>query len=184
MSLSGLRRALEPGAARGGSTIVVSEAGAYRVILGAADSWDVDELLGAAERAAATLDPERRIELLAEALDVYRGLLCPEWPYAEWSRALREECERAQSSVRAALADSLLQAGHPREGITHFEALLAADPERESWHRGLMRCHFEAGDRALALRQFHTCRSVLRQSQGIEPSPETRSLYMELLQRG
>jgi DNA-binding SARP family transcriptional activator len=85
--------------------------------------------------------------------------------------------------VRAALAESLLQIGRPRDGIAHFEALLAVDPERESWHRGLMRCYFEAGDRALALRQFHACRSVLRQSQGTEPSPETHSLYLELLQR-
>jgi DNA-binding SARP family transcriptional activator len=76
-----------------------------------------------------------------------------------------------------------VQVGRPQEALAHFEALLAADPEDEDWQRGVMRCHFEAGDRALALRQFLTSRSVLRQSQGIEPSPETEALYLELLKR-
>ncbi len=149
------------------------------MVIGEEDSWDVDELLAAAGRAATTIEPSERLDLLAPALDLYRGPLYPEWPYADWSTALREECEQAHVAVRAALAEALVQVGP----LAHFEALLAADPEHEGWHRGVMRCHFEAGDRALALRQFHTCRSVLRQSEGIEPSPETEALYLELLKR-
>lgn len=184
VTLQALRHALEPERAPGNrSALIVSQSAAYRVVLGEEDTWDVDELLEAAGRAIATIEPEERLALLAPALDLYRGPLYPEWPYADWSRTLREECEQAHVSVRAALADTLVQVGRPKEAITHFEALLAADPEQEAWHRGVMRCHFEAGDRALALRQFHTCRSVLRQSQGIEPSPETESLYLELLKR-
>jgi DNA-binding SARP family transcriptional activator len=63
----------------------------------------------------------------------------------------------------------------------HFSVLADEEPEQEGWHRGIMRCHSAAGERALALRQFHTCRSVLRQSRGVEPSPETQALYIELL---
>ena len=184
VALSALRHALEPERAPGSrSALIVSQSASYRVALGEGDTWDVDELLEAAGRAAAAIEPGERLDLLAPALDLYRGPLFPEWPYADWSKALRDECEQAHVSVRAALADALLQVGRPHEAITHFETLLTADPEHEGWHRGLMRCHFEAGDRALALRQFHTCRSVLRQSQGIEPSPETDSLYLELLKR-
>ena len=36
----------------------------------------------------------------------------------------------------------------------------------------------------LALRQFHACRSVLRQTQGVDPGPETEALYLELLAGG
>ena len=61
---------------------------------------------------------------------------------------------------------------------------MEADPENEEWHRGLMRCHARAGDMPLALRQFHACRSVLRQTQGVDPGPETEALYLELLAGG
>ena len=44
-----------------------------------------------------------------------------------------------------------------------------------------MRAHVAIGDRALALRQFHRCRALLRQRLGTEPSPETRALFASLL---
>ena len=40
---------------------------------------------------------------------------------------------------------------------------------------------FEGGEAALALRQYHACRAVLRRELGIEPSPVTRQLYTEIL---
>ena len=55
------------------------------------------------------------------------------------------------------------------------------EPERESWHRALMRLYARSGDRALALRQYHACRALLRRDLGIEPGPGTRALYEEIL---
>jgi DNA-binding SARP family transcriptional activator len=59
--------------------------------------------------------------------------------------------------------------------------LLALEPEREEWHRALMLAYRASGERALALRQFHACRSVLRRELGVEPSPETQELYRRVL---
>jgi DNA-binding SARP family transcriptional activator len=67
--------------------------------------------------------------------------------------------------------------------MAHFEALVEADPEGEAGHRGMMRSHADAGRMPVALRQFHACRSILRQTQGVDPSPETQALYLELLGR-
>jgi magnesium transporter len=185
VALSGLSRALEPDLQPGArSTIIDSEAGAYRIALTAADRWDAPDLLAAAGRAATTADLEQRIELLSRALDSYRGPLFPEWPYADWSGELRLQCERAHRSVLAAAAETLLELGRAGEALGHFESLLTGDPECERWHRGMMRSYFLVGDRALALRQYHTCRSVLRQSRGVEPGPETNALYMQLLRPG
>jgi DNA-binding SARP family transcriptional activator len=44
-----------------------------------------------------------------------------------------------------------------------------------------MRGYADAGERALALRQFHVFRALLRREQGIEPTEETRLLYRDLL---
>jgi class 3 adenylate cyclase len=48
---------------------------------------------------------------------------------------------------------------------------------REAWHRGLMRVYARAGERGLALRQFHACRTILREQLGSDPSAETGALY-------
>ena len=44
-----------------------------------------------------------------------------------------------------------------------------------------MRAYAAAGERAMALRQYHLCRTVLRREQGVEPGPEIRALYLALL---
>lgn len=48
----------------------------------------------------------------------------------------------------------------------------------EAWHRGLMRCHAQVGNTAVALSQFHACRTILRQARAADPSSETHALYL------
>ena len=173
-AVAALRQALDAG-------VLVSEGASYRIALAPGDAWDVDELrrapgeLGAAEAPAAGW---------RAALERLGGPLCPEWPHAAWGQAAREDCARAAAALRGGLATALLREGATDEARAHFEALVEADPENEEWHRGLMRCHARAGDMPLALRQFHACRSVLRQTQGVDPGPETEALYLELLAGG
>lgn len=45
-----------------------------------------------------------------------------------------------------------------------------------------MVAYAQAGEKALALRQYHACRSVLRRELGVEASPETRGLYQLILE--
>jgi DNA-binding SARP family transcriptional activator len=47
-----------------------------------------------------------------------------------------------------------------------------------------MRIYAAAGERALALRQYDACRTLLRERLGIEPSRETRELHTHLLREG
>jgi DNA-binding SARP family transcriptional activator/Mg2+ and Co2+ transporter CorA len=175
------RRALSPD---GAWEPIVRDGAGFRLVLGPQDGWDVLELLGAPARAGALLEVEGRIEVLSAALERHAGPVCPEWPHAPWSAEVREECAEARRAVRAGLAEALLQVGRPDEAARHFEILLADEPAAERWHRGLMRAHHDAGRHAVALRQYHTCRSVLRQGQGAEPEPETQALYLELLREG
>lgn len=181
-AVSELRRALEPDADEGAPSIVVApEPGAYAISLGDGDSWDVEEVRGAVGRASGREDPEERVELLDGALEMSSRALYPEWPYAEWTSQLRGELKKVSTEIRASLGESLRAAGRTADALVHFERLVDEQPERESWHRGVMRCHSARGDQALALRQYHTCRSILRQTRGVEPSPETNALYLEML---
>jgi DNA-binding SARP family transcriptional activator len=175
-ALAGLRRALDPSDAAGATGLIGVEGSTCRVALGPDDAWDVDDLL--------RLDAEALgRDGLAEALERYGRPFCPEWPHADWAREVREDCARALATLRARLAETLLEDGKPDEAIAHFEALVEADPENEAGHRGVMRSHAQAGRMPLALRQFHACRSILRQTQGVDPGPETQALYLELLGR-
>jgi DNA-binding SARP family transcriptional activator len=69
-----------------------------------------------------------------------------------------------------ALAALCAEEGDPDEAIGHAERLLRADPLREPAYRLLMRCHAARGDRASALRTFHTCASVLDRELGARPT--------------
>jgi DNA-binding SARP family transcriptional activator len=79
------------------------------------------------------------------------------------------------------LAETLVAVGEPRAAVARFQRLLELDGECEGWHRGLMRAYSLAGERGLALRQYHACRTTLREHLGVEPSAETRGLYASLL---
>jgi len=52
---------------------------------------------------------------------------------------------------------------------------VAAEPLRESAHRVLIEAYLAEGNRAQALTQFHSCRSILLRELNIEPSPATRA---------
>src|SRR5262249_53708862 len=59
--------------------------------------------------------------------------------------------------------------------------LLALDPLQESAHRALMRLYARQGRRASALRQYQVCVGVLQRELGVEPEPQTRQVYRDLL---
>jgi len=179
VTLHDLRRALEPGLAHGAaSSLVVTDGQSYRVALSMGDTWD----------AAAFLDLAggRQAELarLIEAERAYTGPLLPEWSYDAWSEGLRARVEEAHIGILERLAAALLEGGRAPEAVTRYRRLLSLDPERETWHRGLMDAYARSGELALALRQYQSCRARLRRGQGTEPSAETRALYARLLEAG
>ena len=179
-ALYALRRALEPQlGARQRSSLVRAEGVTYRLALGERDSWDARDFLDAA-RAGLSAEDER-LPLLLEAERAYGGTLLPEWPFAPWTEPLRTELEEAHRTVLVAIAQELAAAGRVSDAISRYRLLIAGEPEREGWHRELMRVYADSGERALALRQYGTCRRLLRDRLGIEPSDETRRLHAQIL---
>jgi DNA-binding SARP family transcriptional activator len=180
-TLHELRRTLDPLAApRSGGSPIVRQGDVYRLVLGERDSWDAAdfERLAAPDPAAAGQGALDRM-LAAEAL--WRGEFLPDFPYEPWCEDTRRSLERQRVELLERLAEALLEMGRPAAAIERYRQLIDADPEREGWHRALMRAYAQAGERALALRQFHACRALLRGRLGVEPSRETRELYSSLL---
>jgi LuxR family maltose regulon positive regulatory protein len=181
-TLHELRRTLDPLAApRSGGSPIVREGDVYRLELGERDSWDAGDFARLAAPEDGTAADEGALERMLAAETLWRGEFLPDFPYEPWCEDTRRDLERQRVELLERLAGALLELGRPAAAIERYRQLVDADPEREGWHRALMRAYAQAGERALALRQFHACRAILRGRLGIEPSQETRELYASLL---
>ncbi len=133
----------------------------------------------AAEAAGAVTEAERRAAL-EQAAAAYGGELLP-GSYEEWILLERERLRQRNVEVLEELASGLEDTGEYASAIRYGEMLLRCDPVHEATYRRLMRLHSRSGERARALRVFHTCSTVLERELGVEPGPHTRELYAELL---
>ena len=71
--------------------------------------------------------------------------------------------------------------GDVDEAVKSYRAALDIDHAREEVHRRLIRLLLQNGRRDEAVRQYETCRRVLREELGVEPTRETESTYREML---
>jgi DNA-binding SARP family transcriptional activator len=119
-------------------------------------------------------------EALEEAVRLYKGDLLP-GSYEDWVLAERE---RLSQRFIAALERLILLYEEGREyalAIEYAQRLIRHDPVHEATHRQIMRLHALNGDRARALRAYHTCAAVLERELGVEPSAQTQEAYQRLL---
>jgi DNA-binding SARP family transcriptional activator len=83
------------------------------------------------------------------------------------------------------LAIATLERLWPRETaeqrIVVAKRLLSLDPLREAAHRALMQAYAKQGNAALALRQYETCRDLLRRELAVAPGTETEELRRKIL---
>ena len=180
-TLHDLRRAVEPELDAGDpSSLLAADSESVRLSFGERDGWDAAELrrLGTAP---AGEDDDDRLTRLRRAEALCTGMFLEEWPFEDWAEGPRRELAVLQDEVATALAGALLNAGDHPGAIARLERLSARDPEREGRHLALMQAYATAGERAMALRQYHLCRTVLRREQGVEPGQEIRALYLEIL---
>lgn len=161
-----------------------AQAGGYRLRLEDV-GVDLEQATAARERAESVLasgDAGRAARLATEARAVFaRPLLAGiEGP---WVDARRREL--AMELVRAleVLARARLQLGQPARARTAAEAALGVDPFRELAHRLLIRTELAAGDLVAGLRSYERLRVLLAEELGVDPSPETQALHVELLRR-
>jgi len=180
-TLYSLRRAIDPGLSPGGHSQIITDGETYGLNLGPADDWDAARFERLAHRGLEASSAHQRIDVLRSAEACYTGPFLPEWAYEDWASARRLKLERSYCAVVEALADAFSSVGQADLAVARYERLLELDPEREAWHRALMQAYARAGERPRALRQYHACRTLLRERLAVDPSPETRALYRALL---
>ena len=139
-----------------------------------------DALDEAARNQRTGLDPAAEIPYLKGAINCYWGDLLPSL-YDEWLVPQRESLHSRFIAASVRLVQ-LLEAQRDYPGaIQYAQRLVHHDPLAEAAYRDLIRLYALTGDRAAALRAYHSCASVLEHELGIAPSQTTREAYERLL---
>ena len=179
-----LRRALEPGRARGaaGEVLVTREPGyLLRVAPGALDAVRFEELTTRARRALSEGQTDDAASLLGEALGLWRGRAFEEFLDTDVGAA---ESDRLAELRLGALEDRIeadLRLGRHRELVAELEGLVREQPLRERLWAQLMLALYRSGRQADALLAYQRARKVLVQELGIDPGAELRRLHAAIL---
>lgn len=143
---------------------------------------DVDEWQAALAEAGSAPAAQAR-PALEKALALYHGDLLPSC-YDDWILPHRERLRQSYLDALERLTTLLEEARDYRAAVSQAQTLLRADPLSEASYRRLIRLYSLSGDRAAALRVYHTCVTVLKRELDVEPSAATRGDYQRLLGAG
>lgn len=119
-------------------------------------------------------------DALQQVSQLYRGPLLPDLD-EEWLTVRRTEYQLLfQGYLREGIAQLEAQR-HYADAITLTQRLLELDNYNEDVQRTLMRLQALHGDRAAALRTYHSFAKTLRRELAVVPDVETRTAYQRIL---
>ena len=124
-------------------------------------------------------DAIRQVE---NALILYKGELL-EGFYDEWALRERERFRALFVKCQIHLLHHYRHHHAWEKGLVCAQNILNLDPLREEIHREMMRLYCHNGQRALALRQYATCREILASELNTSPMEETQFLFAQISQK-
>ena len=133
------------------------------------------------ERALGAGEPERAVELLDEALGLWRGAPLADLPYAPFAQAPVVRLEELRLAALELRIDAELALGRHRRLAGELQALVAEHPLRERLCGQLMLALYRDGRQADALAAYSAARTRLVEEIGIEPGPPLQELQRRIL---
>jgi predicted ATPase/DNA-binding SARP family transcriptional activator len=124
--------------------------------------------------------PAEAVRYFEAAHQLYQGDFLEDLEADQWCQPLRAALRRQYLSGLLSLAKLLFAGEHYRRAAETYRQVIAHDSLLEEAHRGLIRCHSRLGERGLALRRYYTLVELLADELGVEPAPETNTLYRQL----
>lgn len=161
-----------------GETLVTRPDGyAIRVRDDQVDARRFEEMVTAADTAGTA----ERIELLEEALALWRGEAYPELADTPAEIAEAARLDELRMSAVESLIEARLDSGEHDHVVGRLEGLVAEHPFRERFWGQLMLALYRSGRQSDALDAYQRLRTVLGEELGIEPSPELSRLEERIL---
>ena len=167
-----------------GERPIVTQSPGYKVVVGE-DDFDVvrfESKLNAA-RAVIEAHPAHAVELIEEALGVWRGRAYEEFQYSDWAVG---EVARLDELRLSALEDRIaaeLALGRHFDLTGELEALAAEHPFRERIAGMLMLAQYRSGRQRDALRSFQFLRTRLAEEVGANPTAEIAALEQRIIEQ-
>lgn len=128
VTMSAMRRAVEPDLERGAaSSVVATEGDTYRVLLGESVTFDAEEFVRLVEAGVDDPDPDAQRASLTAALALHSGDPFPEWPYDAWVEGLRNRVQRARVRALETLGENLLDGGRGADAVEPLSTLVELD---------------------------------------------------------
>lgn len=150
-----------------------------RVLPGELDSERFASLFDEA-REVADEDPQRAVELLRGAMDLWHGT-----PFSDVDVPMLTDWAQRLVELRLVAMETLYQAelacGLNVAVIGDLTDLVRRYPVRERLHGLLMTALYRAGRQADALQAYRTVRDTLVEELGVEPGAELRELHQRML---
>jgi predicted ATPase/DNA-binding SARP family transcriptional activator len=179
--VSQLRRALhdaEPGAGQ----LVRHHRPGY-LLCPAEGTVDADRFHALVGEAADTTDLGRRIDLLSAALRLWRGEVLADFADEEFTWTVAGGLAEARLTASELLFEARLDRGEPTLLIGELTELVARYPYRERLRACHIRALYQLGRQQEALDSYRQLREVLRDTLGVEPSPQVQALHTAVLRQ-
>jgi predicted ATPase/DNA-binding SARP family transcriptional activator len=174
--VSRLRKALPDG-------VVEGQTDGYRLRVepDAVDAVRFERLVIAGR--ARTEDGSRRVRLLREALELWRGAAMQDVGLQDSGAfdAAVVRLEGLRLTATEERVDAEVTFGRGAEVVTELTDLVAAHPVRERLVAALMRALVATGRHSEALLVYQRAREALADALGVDPSPELAALHVALL---
>jgi len=181
-TISHIRKALNSRQSLKQNFIVFRE-GAYQLnpeLSYSIDTEEFERLIADAEAAKRVKDNEAFRRSLESAYSVYRGEFMS-GIYEEWVEERRTFYSEQFIRVVSGLAKLEFAEKHWANALKYAQEILAADAFREDMHRLIMKVLAAQSKKVAVKNQFEGLKTLLNEELGIEPAPETRRLYKELM---
>ncbi|MDK1022167.1 MAG: BTAD domain-containing putative transcriptional regulator [Candidatus Hydrogenedentes bacterium] len=124
---------------------------------------------------------EEALQSYTEARRLYRGDYMEENIHADWCAEERGRLREVYLEMLASMAECYAATDRYAEAGSVCRSILVDDPCREGIHRTLMAYLAHLGHYDSAVAQYHHCARILAEELDVEPMPETRRLYEQIL---
>jgi ATP/maltotriose-dependent transcriptional regulator MalT/DNA-binding SARP family transcriptional activator len=163
-----------------GKDVILLEQDNYRFNNALDYEYDVEYFLKENALGLKAKDPLQKLAHFREAAKLYKGPFLPEISET-WVYTLRESLQQIYLNILLQTAELYLEMGNLPLALEFCQRALATDDCLEVAYRLSFRIYAAMGDRAAVVRQYSRCCEVLSREIHTEPSPQTQSLYLDLL---
>jgi DNA-binding SARP family transcriptional activator len=100
-----------------------------------------------------------------------------------WVEKIRTEIQELLVRALEGYAEICLKTGQAELATQMASQAISLEPFRETGYQKLMLAQAALGNRGEALRSYHRCRVLLSDELGVDPSPDTEAVYLEILKQ-